>query len=160
MPTVNILIVVGLIILNGLFALSEMAVVSSRRARLQDMAANGTRGARAALQLVDDPGRFLSTIQIGITLVGILAGAFSGATLAAPLAQWLERLGMSGGHVYSLSFGIVVALTTYLTLIVGELVPKRIALHRPEHVASLVAKPMHWLSRLCRPLVALLDLST
>lgn len=157
---VNILIIVGLIVFNGLLALSEMSVVSSRRARLADMAGTGKRGARAALHLVDDPGRFLSTVQVGITLVGVLAGAFGGATLAEPFGHWLKQVGAFGGQAYTVAFVIVVALTTYFTLIVGELVPKHIALRQPERMASVVARPMQLLSRIARPVVWLLDKSS
>src|SRR5699024_4624564 len=149
----------GLIVFNGLLALSEMAVVSSRRARLQSLVDSGHRGARRALQLAEDPRRFLSTVQVGITLVGVLAGAFGGATLAAPFAQWLKGIGLTGGNAYSIAFGIVVAVTTYFSLIVGELVPKHIALRHPERVASLVAGPMRVLALVARPLVWFLDAS-
>lgn len=160
MLIVNILIIAGLIVLNGLLALSEMAVVSSRRARLRQLIDENRRGARLALSLVESPGRFLSTVQIGITLVGVLAGAFGGATLAAPFAQSLERMGIPAGHAYSAAFAVVVGLTTYFTLIVGELVPKYVALRQPERIASLIAGPMKLLSRIARPWVWMLDIST
>lgn len=160
MVIVKILIIFGLIIFNGVLALSEMAVVSSRRARLQTLHDSGQRGAGHALRLIENPGRFLSTVQVGITLVGILAGAFGGATLAAPLADWFGAVGVGGTHAYGIAFGVVVAVTTYCTLIIGELVPKHIALRHPERVACFIAGPMHGMSVLARPLVALLDVST
>ncbi len=153
-------IAAGLIVLNGVFALSELALVSSRRARLAAFAEEGRAGAVRALELSADPGRFLSTVQIGITLVGILAGAFSGATLGRQLAEILTEAGVAPDLAGTLGFGIVVALVTYFSLVIGELVPKRIALRDPEAIACLVAAPMTWLSRLAAPLVWLLDASS
>jgi putative hemolysin len=155
----EILIVVALILLNGALAMSELAVVSSRPARLKPMAERGHRGAAAALKLGEDPGRFLSTAQIGITLVGVLSGAFSGATLGARLSGWLSQQGLSTQWSYALGVGGVVVLLTYLSLIVGELVPKQIALKNPEAVASRVAPTMTLLARIGAPLVWLLDIS-
>lgn len=155
----EIITVVLLTILNGVLAMSELAVVSSRPARLRVMADKGSRGARMAIELADNPGRFLSTVQIGITLVGILSGAFSGATLGARLSGWLLGQGLSPALADALGVGSVVVLITYLSLIVGELVPKQIALHEPEAVASRVAPTMTLLSRLAAPLVWLLDTS-
>lgn len=155
----EILIVVVLIIINGLLAMSELAVVSSRPARLKVMRDAGSRGAATALALADAPGRFLSTVQIGITLVGVLSGAFSGATLGGRLATWLRQQGLSDDLSASLGVGIVVVLITYLSLIIGELVPKQIALRDAEKVAARVAPAMQLLSRLSAPLVWLLDLS-
>jgi putative hemolysin len=155
----EIAIVVGLTVLNGVLAMSELAVVSSRRGKLKAMADRGVRGAAAAGALADDPGRFLSTVQIGITLVGVLSGAFSGATLGARLADGLAGLGLSAATARGLGVGGVVVAITYLSLIVGELVPKRIALRDPEAVASRVAPAMRLLARLGAPVVTLLDLS-
>lgn len=155
----EILIVVALILLNGALAMSELAVVSSRPARLKPMAEQGNKGAAAALKLGEDPGRFLSTAQIGITLVGVLSGAFSGATLGARLSGWLTQQGLSTQWSYVLGVGGVVVLLTYLSLIVGELVPKQIALKNPEAVASRVAPTMTTLARIGAPLVWLLDFS-
>jgi putative hemolysin len=156
---VEIVIVVALILLNGALAMSELAVVSARPARLKPMADRGHKGAAAALKLGEDPGRFLSTAQIGITLVGVLSGAFSGATLGARLSGWLTQQGLSAQWSYALGFGGVVVLLTYLSLIVGELVPKQIALKNPEAVASRVAPTMTMLARIGAPLVWLLDIS-
>lgn len=155
----EIITVVLLTILNGVLAMSELAVVSSRPARLRVMADKGSRGARMAIELADNPGRFLSTVQIGITLVGILSGAFSGATLGARLTGWLVSQGFSPGLADALGVGSVVVVITYLSLIVGELVPKQIALREPEAVASRVAPTMTLLSKLAAPLVWLLDTS-
>ena len=155
----EILIVAALILLNGALAMSELAVVSSRPARLKPMAESGSSGAAAALKLAEDPGRFLSTVQIGITLVGVLSGAFSGATLGARLSGWLAAQGLSAQWSDTLGVGGVVVLLTYLSLIVGELVPKQIALKNPEAVAARVAPAMILLARIGAPLVWLLDVS-
>ncbi|MFD1200184.1 hemolysin family protein [Brucella gallinifaecis] len=155
----EIVTVVLLTILNGVLAMSELAVVSSRPARLRVLADKGSRGALIAIELAENPGRFLSTVQIGITLVGILSGAFSGATLGARLTGWLLGQGISPSIADALGVGSVVVLITYLSLIVGELVPKQIALRAPEIVASRVAPTMKLLSKLAAPLVWLLDTS-
>jgi putative hemolysin len=155
----EIAVVVVLVVVNGLLAMSELAVVSSRPARLQVMRDQGKTGAETALRLIDNPGRFLSTVQIGITLVGVLSGAFSGATLGERLASWLELRGLSETAADTLGVGLVVVAITYLSLIVGELVPKQIALRDPERVAVRVAPAMALLSRLAAPLVWLLDAS-
>lgn len=156
----ELLVVAVLILLNGFFAMSELALVSARKARLQAMAGEGQRGAAAALQLMENSGRFLSTVQIGITLIGIFAGAFSGATLARQLGDFLATLPGLTAFSDSLALGLVVASITYLSLIVGELVPKQLALQHAERIAVLVARPMHLLARLAAPLVSLLDAST
>ncbi|NMN69545.1 putative hemolysin [Rhizobium sp. 57MFTsu3.2] len=155
----EISIVAILTILNGVLAMSELAVVSSRPARLKVLADQGSRGAAIAIRLGEEPGRFLSTVQIGITLVGVLSGAFSGATLGARLAGWLGTHGLSPAAADALGVGSVVVAITYLSLIVGELVPKQIALRAPETVASKVAPAMMFLSRLAAPLVWFLDAS-
>jgi putative hemolysin len=158
MPGWELLVVAFLIVLNGFFAMSELAVMSSRRARLEHMADEKVRGARAALRLLEEPTRFLSTVQVGITLVGVFAGAFSGATLAEPLSQRLP--GAFGSYAYPVALGVVVVGITYLSLVVGELVPKRIAFNNPERVASLVAPLMARLSTAGAPVVWLLGIST
>lgn len=155
----EIALVLFLICLNGVLALSELAVVSARPGRLEVLAKNGSRGARAAISLAEDPGKFLSTIQIGITLVGVGAGAFSGATIGGRLAAVLPGLGVPDVLAYEAGVGIVVIVITYLTLIIGELVPKQIALSAPERVAVRVAPAMQALSRLAAPVVWLLDRS-
>ncbi|MCC8934625.1 hemolysin family protein [Rhizobium sp. 'Codium 1'] len=156
---IEISIVVFLTLLNGVLAMSELAVVSSRPVRLKLLADQGNRGAAIAIRLAEDPGRFLSTVQIGITLVGVLSGAFSGATLGARLAGWLQAQGLSEALSDGLGVGSVVVAITYLSLIVGELVPKQIALRAPEAVASKVAPAMAMLSRVALPLVWLLNAS-
>jgi len=155
----EILIVVVLTVINGLLSMSELAVVSSRPARLKVLSDQGNRGAATAMRLAEDPGRFLSTVQIGITLVGVLSGAFSGATLGTRLSEWLGAHGFSQSASDTLGVGIVVVAITYLSLILGELVPKQIALRDPERVAARVAPAMSLLSRIGAPLVFLLDLS-
>jgi len=158
--TIEVLIVLLLIVANGLFALSEAAVVASRQARLQQRAQSGDSNAIIALALADDPSRFLSTVQIGITLIGIFTGAFGGATLATWVARYLVGIPVIGVYADTISLSLVVLLITYLSLIVGELVPKRIALQNPEAIAMMVAKPMSQLSRLTSPVVSFLGYST
>ncbi len=153
-------VVVALTVLNGLLAMSELAIVSSRRARLDALAAHGVRGARTALRLIDDPARFLSTVQIGITLVGIFAGAYGGATLADKLAVWLNEFAFIAPRGDDVAITVVVIAITYMSLIVGELVPKRIAMNNPEVIATWVARPMDRLSRIAAPAVWILRKST
>ncbi|AGH48858.1 MULTISPECIES: hemolysin family protein [Sphingomonadales] len=159
-PWIDCVIIIALVALNGVFAMSELAIVSSRKPRLEAMARAGRRGARRALDLAADPGKFLSTVQIGITLIGILAGAYSGASLGGPVGERLARLGVPARIAGEAGFGLVIVLTTYVSLIIGELVPKQFALRSPEPIAAIVAAPMHWLSRVTAPLVWLLDRSS
>ncbi len=159
MLVLQIAIVVVLILLNGVLAMSELAVVSSRPARLKAMREQGVGGAGRALELAADPGRFLSTVQSGITLVAVLSGAFSGATLGARLGEWLLSLGVDQSIAHPAGVGIVVAVITYVSLIVGELVPKQLALRQPERIAAMVAPAMTLLARVAAPLVWLLDVS-
>lgn len=155
------LAVVGLlIVLNGFLAMAELAIVSARRPRLVTMAESGGSGARSALRLLENPPRFLSSVQIGITLVGVLAGAFGGATLAERLAFVLVTLGLGAASAETVAVAVVVAAITYLSLIVGELVPKQIALADPERVAAFVAAPMTAIARLAAPAVMLLEVSS
>lgn len=156
----DIFIILGLILINGVFAMSEIAVVSSKRMRLQKLAENGSRGAQAAIELADSPSRFLSTIQVGITLIGIFNGAFGEASLVAKLTPQLAMLPLVSEYAREISLGIVVVGITFSSLILGELVPKRIAMQYPEPVASLIAKPMQWLSRLMGPFVKILTVTT
>jgi putative hemolysin len=156
---VELLIAAVLIVVNGVLAMSELAVVSARRGRLKAMAHAGSSGAAAALRLAEEPGRFLSTVQIGITLVGILAGAFSGATLGGRFATYLTDAGLPLRFAEPLAYGSVVAAITYLSLIVGELVPKQLALRNAEALAAAVAPAMAMLARVAAPLVWLLDVS-
>jgi putative hemolysin len=159
-PWVDLAIIVALMLLNAVFAMSELAIVSARKPRLDAMARKGSGGAKAALTLTEDPGKFLSTVQIGITLISILAGAYSGASLGGPVGERLERLGLPSDMAPGWGFGLVIVATTYLSLVVGELVPKQIALRSPEAIAAAMARPMGWLARLTAPLVWLLDRST
>ncbi|MEQ1510487.1 MAG: hemolysin family protein [Sphingopyxis sp.] len=157
-PWGDVIIIFALVAINGLLSMSELAIVSSRRPRLEAMAARGKSGAQAALDLGADPGRFLSSVQIGITLVGIIAGAYSGASLGAPVALLLRSgFTMAASTAQSLAFVLVITLTTYLSLIIGELVPKQFALRSPERIAVLVARPMQWVALLTAPLIWLLD---
>ncbi|WP_062732437.1 hemolysin family protein [Sphingobium abikonense] len=156
-PWVDIVIILALVALNGIFAMSELAIVSARRPRLQAMEKAGRRGAKVALDLAADPGRFLSTVQIGITLIGIVAGAYSGASLGGPVGERLQGLGLAPNLAQNVGFALVIGLTTYASLIVGELVPKQFALRAPEPIALLVATPMLWLAKLTAPLVWILD---
>lgn len=156
---IEISIVLLLIVINGFLAMSELAVVSARPARMKVMSDRGSRGAATAMSLASNPGRFLSAVQIGITLVGVLSGAFSGATLGLRLSDALEGAGLSAGASRTFGVGVVVMIITYLSLIVGELVPKQIALRDPEAVAVRVAPAMRLISRVAAPLVWLLDRS-
>ena len=156
-PWTDVLIILALIAINGVFAMSELAIVSSREARLKAMAKSGSRGAQCALDLVAEPGRFLSTVQIGITLIGILAGAYSGASLGTPAAQRLQLLGLEPDTAQWVGFTIVIVITTYFSLIIGELVPKQFALRSPEPIAVIMSRPMRLLSKVTAPFVWLLD---
>src|SRR5215211_7133228 len=159
MLSIELAIVGVLIIVNGLLSMSELAIVSSRPARLAALAEKGVSGSRRALALASDPGKFLSTVQIGITLIGVLSGAFSGATLGLRLTNALIELGLSEGLAETIGVGIVVTVITYASLIIGELVPKQIALRDPESVAVRVAPAMMLLAKVSLPLVWLLDRS-
>ena len=156
---IELAIVVALILLNGLLALAELAIVSSRRARLQALVDRDVVGSRRALALATNPGRFLSTVQIGITLVGVLSGAFSGATFGLHLAEWFVGLGLRASVAEALGVGLVVAVITYLSLVIGELVPKQIALRDPERIAVRVAPAMTIMAMIASPIVSFLDFS-
>ncbi len=156
----EIIIILILIVLNGIFAMAEFAIVSVKKARLRQRAEEGDTRAAAALEIVNEPTQFLSTVQIGITLVGIFAGAFGGATIARELAAYLKEIPEIAPYSDLISLTIVVLVITYLTLIFGELVPKRLALNNAENIASVVAKPMQLLSFITAPLVIILSHST
>ena len=156
-PWTDVAIIVALVALNGVFAMSELAIVSARKPRLEAMARSGRSGARIAIELGADPGRFLSTVQIGITLIGIVAGAYSGASLGGPTGERIAILGVNPETAEIIGFAIVIGITTFLSLIVGELVPKQFALRAPEPIAAAMALPMVWLARATAPLVWLLD---
>ena len=156
-PWTDVAIILALVALNGVFAMSELAIVSARKPRLEAMARRGKTGARVAIELGADPGRFLSTVQIGITLIGIIAGAYSGASLGGPTGERIAQLGIKAETAEALGFAIVIGITTFLSLIIGELVPKQFALRAPEPIAATMAVPMVWLAKATAPLVWLLD---
>jgi putative hemolysin len=156
----DVLLVFFLILLNGVFAMSEIAIVSSRRARLVQMAEDGRVGAQHALQLAAEPTRFLSSVQVGITSIGILSGAIGEAAIARRLTASFEQVPLLASYAHIIAMAIMVLALTYVSLIVGELVPKRLALTHPERVASLIARPMQLLAAAGRPLVFLLSVST
>ncbi len=156
----EIIIILLLIMVNGVLAMTEMAVVSARKARLRQMADQGDPRARAALDLAESPAHFFSTVQVGITLVGVLAGAFGGATIAEQIAAALAPAGVPAQYAEGIGIGIVVLAITYLSLVIGELAPKRIALANPERIARVMAGPMNRLAVLTSPVVKLLTVST
>jgi putative hemolysin len=157
---IEILVLTVLILANGLFAMSEIAVVSARKSRLQQQAQEGNKRAQVALELANAPNQFLATIQIGITLVGIMAGAFGGATIAEELANVLGKVPLLAPYGEAIGVGVVVLTITYFSLVIGELVPKRLGLNNAERVAARLAPFMHTLSRLASPFVRFLSLST
>lgn len=153
-------ILIALIVLNGLFAMSEIALVTARKARLQKLIDEGDTAAAAALKLGEDPTRFLSTIQIGITSIGVLNGIFGEAALAQPMSVWLIEMGMAANYASTVSTAVVVVVITYVSIVVGELVPKRLGQTNPESIARLVARPINLLAKLTKPFVLLLTSST
>ncbi|MGI9374855.1 MAG: hemolysin family protein [Tsuneonella suprasediminis] len=159
-PWPDLFIIAGLIVLNGLFAMSELAIVSAKTTRLRAYADKGSSAARVAISLAADPGKFLSTVQIGITLVGIIAGAYSGASLGGPVGERLAALGVPERYSAEAGFALVIALTTYFSLVVGELVPKQLALRAAVPVAMIASRPMALMARIAAPLVWLLDTSS
>jgi putative hemolysin len=159
-PWTDLLIIAGLILLNGLFSMSELAIVSARPARLRGQAERGSRAAQTAMDLAADPGRFLSTVQIGITLIGIVAGAYSGSSLGGPVGERLAALGVPARFAGEAGFALVIMATTYASVVVGELVPKQLALRMAEPVALIMARPMSLLARAMGPFVWLLDRSS
>lgn len=159
-PWSQLVLLLALILLNGVFAMSELAIVSARTARLRMAAERGSGGARTALQLAANPGKFLSTVQIGITLVSIVNGAISGATLGGPLGERLAALGLPAHLADNVGFAVAIALTTYLSIVVGELVPKQLALRHAMPIALAMSRPMAWLAKAAAPFVWLLDTSS
>lgn len=156
----DIIVILLLILLNGVFSMSEIALISARKSRLSSDARKGSRGAAVALKLAEDPDRFLSTIQIGITLIGILTGLYSGAALADDVGRMLQHMGMGAKAAHSVGQITIVAVVTYLSIVVGELVPKRIGLAASNTVAKLISRPMRLLSAIALPAVWLLSVST
>lgn len=159
-PWLSLILILALIGLNGLLSMGELAIVSAREARLRGLAKAGSKRAQCALDLAANPGRFLSTAQSGITLIGVLNGAFSGSRLGEPTAQRLELLGLGHDSAQQLGFGLVIVLTTFVSLVAGELVPKQFALRNPEPIAVAMAIPMRWLAVATAPFVWLLDRSS
>ncbi len=159
-PWTDLAIIIALIVLNGVFAMSELAIVSAKTSALEARAEAGSAGARTAIELAADPGKFLSTVQIGITLIGIIAGAYSGASLGGPVGERLEMLGLPAKYADETGFAVVIAFTTYFSLIVGELVPKQLALRAAVPVSLVMARPMAFMARAAAPLVWLLDNSS
>lgn len=156
----ELLILIGLLLLNGVFAMAETALISARRTRLETLAQQGQKSAQRAMELQSDPGIFLSTVQVGITLVGIIAGAASGAGLSRELEPWIAAVPWLGQWAPTVSMIIVVSIITFLSVVVGELLPKRLAIHAPERWAAALAGPMTKLSTLASPIVRLLDFSS
>ena len=159
-PWIDVLLILALVALNGVLAMSELAIVSAREARLKAMAKSGSAGAQCALDLASDPGRFLSVVQSGITLIAIFAGAFSGEKLGDPTAQRLQLLGLDADTAHTVGFSLVIFLTTYVSLVIGEIVPKQIALRSPEPIAVVMSRPMRWLSVGVAPFVWILERSS
>lgn len=159
-PYPDLIIIAGLIVLNGIFAMSELAIVSARTAKLRAAAAEGSRAARTAITLAADPGKFLSTVQIGITLVGIIAGAYSGSSLGGPVGERLAAIGIPQEYAPNAGFALVIALTTYFSLVIGELVPKQVALRNAIPIALVMARPMAFIARVAAPVVWILDKSS
>lgn len=159
-PWTDLAIILALVVLNGVFAMSELAIVSAKTSTLESRAEGGSASARIAIGLAADPGKFLSTVQIGITLIGIIAGAYSGASLGGPVGERLEVLGVPAEYADTTGFAVVIAFTTYLSLIVGELVPKQLALRAAVPVSLVMARPMAFMARAAAPLVWLLDSSS
>ncbi len=159
-PWPDLIIIGALIVLNGIFAMSELAIVSARTAKLRAAAGQGSKAARTVMALAADPGKFLSTVQIGITLIGIIAGAYSGASLGGPVGERLAYLGMPAEYADNAGFAVVIALTTYFSLVIGELVPKQVALRNAIPIALVMARPMTLLARVAAPVVWVLDKSS
>jgi putative hemolysin len=149
----NVVVIFILLVANGIFAMSEIALISAKKVRLKQKADNGDASAKTALELAENPNRFLSTTQIGITLIGILAGALGGATLSTELGAFISKVEVLVPYSEGIAFTIVVLLTTYFSLVIGELIPKRLAMGNPEKIAAAVAIPMQGLSKITAPIV-------
>ncbi|MDU1334536.1 MAG: hemolysin family protein, partial [Veillonella sp.] len=159
--TLDFIIIIVLIIANGLFSMTELAIVNAKKRKLEELAESGNERAKTAFELSENPNEMFSTIQIGITLVGILTGLYSGATFSSPLEEILvSNIPSIEPYAASISSFIIVAIITYLSLVIGELVPKRLALNSPESIAVIVAKPIYWLSVALKPIVSFLGVST
>lgn len=158
--SLQIAIIFILIIANGIFAMTEIAIVSSRKARLERLAAEGSAGAKAALALANDPTQLLSTVQVGISAIGVVTGAYGGATIAQALAVYFKPLPVIGPYANAISMVVIITAITYVSLIIGELVPKKMALNNPEPIAISIARPMRFFSKIFSPLVKILSIST
>jgi putative hemolysin len=156
----ELLIVLGLIVLNGILSMTEIALASSRKSKLELEAEDGNEGAKAALDLVNSPNKYLSTIQIGITVIGIITGVYGGASISENITVWLQQYTLTEPHAHSISLILVVLIITYFSLIFGELVPKRLGLHSPEGISATMAKPMNIISTITSPLIWILTVST
>lgn len=156
----DIFILAGLIMLNGVFAMAEIAVLTAKRGRLQNLSDEGNAAATIAIKLAEEPTRFLSTVQIGITSIGIMNGIYGESVLAEPFSDWLQRIGVKSDVAAPLATALVVIVVTYLSIVIGELVPKRIGQMRAERISCLIAQPMQWLALLAIPFVKLLSVST
>ena len=159
-PWIDLAIILVLVVINGVFAMSELAIVSAKTSALEARAEGGSASARIAIQLAANPGKFLSTVQIGITLIGIIAGAYSGASLGGPVGERFQALGLPAEYADETGFAVVIAFTTYLSLIIGELVPKQLALRAAVPVSLVMARPMAFVAKAAAPLVWLLDNSS
>jgi len=155
----NVIVIMLLIFINGMLAMTELAIVSSNRTKMKLLSEKDI-GAKVALELMDNPGSFLSTIQIGITIIGVFSGAFGGQRFAEPMGLWLNTLSWIYGYGNLIAFTLVVVLITYISIVLGELIPKRIAITKPEIVASFLARPVLFLSKITGPFVFVLDVST
>ena len=156
----EIIIIFVLILLNGAFSMAEIALISARKSSLTPESQRGNKAAKLALKLAETPDRFLSTVQIGITLIGILTGIYSGSKIAVLFSQWLATMGVSEAYAHKVAQTGIVIFVTYLTLVFGELLPKRIGMNNAERVAKFMARPMHWLSTAASPFVWILSKST
>jgi putative hemolysin len=158
--SLELAIIFILILANGVFAMTEIAIVSSRKARLERYVAEGSKGAKAALKLADDPTQLLSTVQVGISVIGVVTGAYGGATIAQALSIYFKPIPLIGAYANTVSMVVVIAVITYISLIIGELVPKKIALNNPESISIALAIPMQFFSNIFSPLIQLLSIST
>src|SRR5688572_5099209 len=156
----ELFVLLFLFLINGFFSMSEMAVMSSRKARLQQLYEEGHAAAGAALALANNPSHFLSAIQVGITVIGVTSGAFGERTLAGDVSAWLSQWPAIAPHAHVIAVSIVIVGITIASLIIGELVPKRLALLNPEAVASFAARPMRWVATIAYPIVKLLSIAT
>jgi putative hemolysin len=155
----DVVVIISLIFINGVLAMAELAILSSKRIKMENFAKKSS-GAKVALELMDNPGSFLSTIQMGITIIGVISGAFSGQKFAEPMGVWLNTMPLIYGYGNLIAFTLIIVFITYISIVLGELIPKRLAISKPEKAAIILARPVHILSKLTYPFVFILDLST